>query len=76
MKAGDTLIVWKLDRLGRSLSHLLEIISTLKAKDVAFRSLKGGMSKAAVCRNFNVKRSALIDTLARVRGADAVNKVL
>ena len=29
-------------------------------------ALKGGMSKAAVCRNFNVKRSTLIDTLARL----------
>jgi len=129
--SGDVLVVWKLDRLGRSLSHLLTIINTLKEKEVAFRSLTegmdttkpsgellfhvfgalsqyeraliqervvaglaaakrrgriggrppaivgekleailaaldGGMSKAAVCRNFGVKRSTLIDTLARV----------
>ena len=123
--------VWKLDRLGRSLSHLLGIVTSLKDKRVAFRSLTenldtttpsgeflfqvfgalaqyeraliqervvagltaarkrgriggrppaivgekldaiiaaldGGMSKAAVCRNFNVKRTTLIETLARV----------
>ena len=127
---GDVLVVWKLDRLGRSLTHLLSIVNTLKDKQVAFRSLtegmdtttasgellfhifgalaqyeraltkervvaglaaarrrgrvggrpasitgekletiltalNGGMSKAAICRNFGVKRTTLIDTLAR-----------
>ncbi len=131
VKPGDVLVVWKLDRLGRSLTHLIEIINTLKANKVAFRSLtegmdtstasgellfhvfgalaqferalitervnagleaarrrgrrggrplaipqeklnviteslRNGMSKAAVCRTFDVKRSTLIDTLARV----------
>jgi len=131
VRPGDVLVVWKLDRLGRSLSHLLAIVNTLKDRQVAFRSLtegmdtttasgellfhvfgalaqyeraliqervvaglaaakrrgriggrppaiagekldtiivalKGGMSKAAVCRNFGVKRTTLIETLARV----------
>lgn len=35
----DVLVVWKLDRLGRSLSHLLAIVTSLKEKQVAFRSL-------------------------------------
>ena len=39
LKAGDTLIVWKLDRLGRSLAHLLTIVTDLKARGIAFRSL-------------------------------------
>ena len=39
VRAGDCLVVWKLDRLGRSLSHLLHIITTLQAQGVAFRSL-------------------------------------
>lgn len=128
--AGDVLIVWKLDRLGRSLAHLLSIVTSLKDKQVAFRSLtegmdtttpsgellfhvfgalaqyeraltqervmagleaarlrgriggrphaitgekldaimdaiRSGMSKAAVCRNFGVKRTTLIETLSR-----------
>lgn len=39
LKPGDTLVVWKLDRLGRSLSNLLTIVTDLKAQGVAFRSL-------------------------------------
>ncbi len=39
VRPGDCLIVWKLDRLGRSLSHLLSIVTTLQAQGVAFRSL-------------------------------------
>jgi DNA invertase Pin-like site-specific DNA recombinase len=133
--AGDVLIVWKLDRLGRSLAHLLSIVTSLKDKQVAFRSLtegmdtttpsgellfhvfgalaqyeraltqervmagleaarrrgrsggrplaitgekldaimdaiRSGMSKAAVCRNFGVKRTTLIETLNRVNLSD------
>ncbi len=43
VQPGDVLVVWKLDRLGRSLSHLLTIISTLREHQVAFRSLTEGM---------------------------------
>ena len=131
VRPGDVLTVWKLDRLGRSLAHLLSIVTSLKDKQVAFRSLtegmdtttpsgellfhvfgalaqyeraltqervlagleaarrrgriggrplaitgekldailsalQSGMSKAAVCRNFGVKRTTLIETINRV----------
>lgn len=39
LKAGDTLIVWKIDRLGRSLRDLISMLDDLKARGVAFRSL-------------------------------------
>jgi DNA invertase Pin-like site-specific DNA recombinase len=131
---GDVFVVWKLDRLGRSLTHLISIVNELREKQVAFCSLTenmdtstpsgelffhvfgalaqyeraliqervvaglsaarqrgriggrpraivgekldaiivaldSGMSKAAVCRNFGVKRTTLIETLARVNWA-------
>lgn len=39
LRRGDVLVVWKLDRLGRSLSHLIRIVDALKERGVAFRSL-------------------------------------
>jgi DNA invertase Pin-like site-specific DNA recombinase len=38
-REGDVLIVWKLDRLGRSLPHLIEAVSALEKRGVGFRSL-------------------------------------
>jgi DNA invertase Pin-like site-specific DNA recombinase len=43
LRPGDTLVVWKLDRLGRSLPHLLDIVLSLRERSVAFRSLTEGM---------------------------------
>ncbi len=40
LRAGDTLVVWKLDRLGRSLPHLVETIKDFSDRDVGFRSLQ------------------------------------
>ncbi len=39
LRTGDTLIVWRLDRLGRSLKDLVEIVHTLEARGVSFQSL-------------------------------------
>src|SRR5215203_1576931 len=39
LKPGDCLVVWKLDRLGRSLPHLLPTVTDLKPCGIAFRSL-------------------------------------
>ena len=43
LQEGDTLIVWKLDRLGRSLAHLIETINSLKERNIAFKSITEGM---------------------------------
>ena len=39
LRDGDVLAVWRLDRLGRSLLHLIETIGALEARGVGFRSL-------------------------------------
>ncbi|WP_299314147.1 recombinase family protein [uncultured Halomonas sp.] len=39
LRAGDTLVVWKLDRLARSLKDLVELIHELNEREVGFRSL-------------------------------------
>jgi DNA invertase Pin-like site-specific DNA recombinase len=40
LRPGDTLVVWKLDRLGRSLRHLVDTITGLADRGVEFRSLQ------------------------------------
>src|SRR5947209_7114122 len=39
VRAGDTLVVWRLDRLGRSLTQLIELMTMLDERGVGFRSL-------------------------------------
>jgi DNA invertase Pin-like site-specific DNA recombinase len=39
LRPGDTLIVWRLDRLGRSLQHLIETVADLQARGIGFKSL-------------------------------------
>ena len=39
LRPGDTLVVWRLDRLGRSLKHLIETVTALHAQQIAFKSI-------------------------------------
>ena len=39
LREGDTFVVWRLDRLGRSLKHLIETITNLQSQGIAFKSL-------------------------------------
>lgn len=41
-RPGDTVVVWKLDRLGRSIQHLIEAVTSLGERSVGFRSLTEG----------------------------------
>ncbi|MEM7544177.1 MAG: recombinase family protein [Pseudomonadota bacterium] len=43
LKKGDTLVVWKLDRLGRSTIHLLQIMSDLRERGIDFQALTQGI---------------------------------
>jgi DNA invertase Pin-like site-specific DNA recombinase len=47
LNSGDTLVVWKLDRLGRSLSHLVTLIAELGSRNVNFRSLSDPIDTAS-----------------------------
>jgi DNA invertase Pin-like site-specific DNA recombinase len=39
LRAGDVLVVWKLDRLGRSLKHLIEVVNQLMTRKIGLRAL-------------------------------------
>jgi DNA invertase Pin-like site-specific DNA recombinase len=39
-RSGDVIVVWRLDRLGRSLKHLIETVNQLKDRGIELRSLK------------------------------------
>lgn len=39
LRAGDVLVIWKLDRMGRSLRHLVDLVGALMARDIGLLSL-------------------------------------
>lgn len=41
LRSGDTLVVWKLDRLGRNLHHLITIVQELQKREISFKVLTG-----------------------------------
>ena len=43
LRSGDVLVVWKLDRLGRSVKGPVDLVNTLEARDIDFRSLTDGI---------------------------------
>lgn len=46
LRPGDTLVVWRLDRLGRSLKHLLAVVEGLADRGVNFKSITEAMDTA------------------------------
>jgi DNA invertase Pin-like site-specific DNA recombinase len=51
LREGDTFIVWRLDRLGRSLRHLIDTVTTLKNQGVAFKSLTENIDTSTATGN-------------------------
>lgn len=43
LRAGDALVVWKLDRIGRSLGHVVELVDGLHKKGIGLKVLTGGI---------------------------------
>jgi DNA invertase Pin-like site-specific DNA recombinase len=84
-RPGDTLVVWRLDRLGRSLRHLVETVSGLQEAGIGFRSLNGDIDTTTsngrlifhiFCALSEFERDLLIDrTQAGLAAARARGKV-
>jgi len=43
LESGDILVVWRLDRLGRSMRHLITLVEDLRTRGIGFRSLNEGV---------------------------------
>jgi DNA invertase Pin-like site-specific DNA recombinase len=43
LREGDTLVVWRLDRLGRSVRHLIDLVEGLRQRKVGFKSISDGV---------------------------------
>lgn len=65
VKEGDSIVVWKLDRLGRNARHLLQIAEDLKARDVALRSVIDGIDTSGNMGGFILKILAAVAELER-----------
>lgn len=51
-REGDTLVVWKLDRLGRSMKHMIELASNLEKRGINLRSLTDGIDTTGAAGRF------------------------
>ena len=52
LRSGDVVVVWKLDRLGRSLRDLIDLVSTFREKGVEFVSLKDSIDTGTATGRF------------------------
>jgi DNA invertase Pin-like site-specific DNA recombinase len=52
LRKGDTLVVWKLDRLGRTVKGLVELVDFLQAKEIQFRSLTDSIDTSTSAGRF------------------------
>ncbi len=52
LREGDTLVVWKLDRLGRSVKHLVDLVNGFEEQDINFVSLTDSIDTSAPAVRF------------------------
>lgn len=85
LSEGDTLVVWKLDRLGRSMKHLITLIEELREKGVNFRSLTDSIDTSTPMGRFffhvmgasaEMERELIVErTLAGLAAARAQGRI-
>lgn len=52
LRVGDTLVVWKLDRLGRTVKQLVDLVTELRGKEINFKSLTDGIDTTTTAGRF------------------------
>ncbi|MBX9671623.1 MAG: recombinase family protein, partial [Candidatus Obscuribacterales bacterium] len=52
LRPGDTLVVWKLDRLGRTVKQFVELVEELESKQINFKSLKDSIDTTSSAGRF------------------------
>jgi len=62
---GDVLVVWKLDRLGRSIRQVIDLVADLEARGVGFRSLTDGIDTSAPAGRFVLHILAALGEMER-----------
>jgi DNA invertase Pin-like site-specific DNA recombinase len=65
LRAGDTLVVWKLDRLGRSLKNLVELLEVFKERDIKFVSITDSIDTGTATGRFTFNILASLAQLER-----------
>lgn len=65
LRAGDTITVWKLDRLGRSTKHLIELINLFAEKGVGFRAIHSPIDTTTATGKFTFVLFAALAELER-----------
>lgn len=73
LQKGDTLVVWKLDRLGRSLPHLLKIVGELRDRGINFRSLTENIDTTTIQGEFLFNIFASLAQFERALIVERVN---
>ncbi len=65
LRSGDTLVVWKLDRLGRTVKGLVDLVQSLEEKGIQFRSLTDGIDTSTTSGRFFFHVMAALSEMER-----------